>query len=127
MAVEEGYGDEGYTVAGRDRYTTTKLGRRFFPLAFIIGGTIGAVTALLVTPYPGERMREKVKDISEEMKERAEAYCAGAKETVSAAAELGKEMIQESKPLVRRAVEAGKEAYEREREKSKHLSQEDGK
>jgi gas vesicle protein len=120
MAAEDSYGEEGYTVAGKDRYIARKLGRRFFfPLAFIMGGALGAAAAMFLAPYAGPRTREKIRDMSQEMTEKAEACFAGAKEAMSAAADLGKELVQESKPLFRRALDAGKEAYDRERQKSK--------
>lgn len=75
-------------------------------LAFVVGGIVGAGLALLMAPQSGRELRQKIKEITGE-----------AKEKVTSALEHGREFVEEKKSLISAAIEAGKEAYEREKEK----------
>jgi gas vesicle protein len=86
-------------------------------LSFFIGGLIGAGVALLLAPKSGTETRQKIKDLAEEVKGKAEHYVEQAKGKVSSALEKGKETYEEKKSTILAAVDAGKEAYQKERER----------
>ena len=86
-------------------------------LAFVLGGIVGAGIALLMAPQSGRETREKIKDFTEDIKEKAGSYAGQIKGKVTSAVEGGKEYIEEKKSLLSAAIEAGKEAYEKEKEK----------
>jgi gas vesicle protein len=86
-------------------------------LGFFIGGLVGAGVALLLAPQPGREAREKIKELTENAKERAAEYAEQVKGKVTSAVGKGKEILEEKKSLVTAAVEAGKEAYGKEKEK----------
>lgn len=93
-------------------------------LSFLLGGLVGAGLALLFAPRSGEETRKKIKELTEEVKEKAEGYVEQVKGRLTSSVEKGKEFIEEKKSIITTAVEAGKEAYEREKER---LSKEKGK
>jgi gas vesicle protein len=86
-------------------------------LAFILGGLVGAGITLLMAPHSGRETRDKIKDIADEIKDKASDYAGKVKEKVTSTVEHGKEFIGDKKSLISSAVEAGKEAYEKEKEK----------
>lgn len=87
-------------------------------LAFVLGGIVGAGAALLMAPQSGKETREKIKDIADDIKEKATGYAGQIKDKVASAVEDGKGFFEEKKSLLTAAVEAGKEAYGKE--KGKH-------
>lgn len=113
---EEGYGEEGYTVMGMDHYTVEERhGRMWQVVSFFLGGLVGAGIALLLTPQPGSKTRQQLKDASRDAKEKAEFYYGQARGKITEAVSRGTDIISESGPLLTAAIEAGKEAYEREK------------
>jgi gas vesicle protein len=84
--------------------------------SFFIGGLIGAGVALLIAPKTGEETRRMIKELAEEVKEKAEDYIDQAKGTASAYVEKGKDFVEKEKNLITKSVEAGKEAYEKEKQ-----------
>ena len=86
-------------------------------LSFVVGGLLGAGVALLVAPKSGRETRQQLKELAEDVKEKAEGYIEQMKEQVSTVVEKGKDIIEEQKSILVSAVEAGKEAYEKEKEK----------
>ena len=123
MVTDEEYGEEGYAAPGREHYTASRLGKRiFYPVAFVIGATLGAITSLLLAPGPGRETREWIKEASQDVKEKAETLCADAVEKVSTVVEKGKGLVQESGPLLKQALEAGKKAYDEEKAKLQRLA-----
>lgn len=86
-------------------------------LSFILGGIVGAAVALLLTPQSGRETRQKIRDFSDDVRDRAKDYVEGMKEKVTSSVEKGKEFVEEKKTAITKAVEAGKEAYEKEKEK----------
>jgi len=86
-------------------------------LAFVIGGIVGAGVAMLMSPQSGRELRQKIKELAANVKEKGEDYIAHVKEKVTSAVEHGKEFVEEKKSILSAAIEAGKEAYEREKEK----------
>ena len=94
-------------------------------LAFVLGGIVGAGVALLLAPQSGIETRRKIKELTDDVKEKATDYAgtvkekatdyAGtAKEKVASTVDKAKELFEEKKSALTAAVEAGKEAYEKE-------------
>jgi gas vesicle protein len=86
-------------------------------LAFFIGGLVGAGVALLLAPQSGKEIRQKIKELADDAKEKATKYAEEVKSKVTSAVGKGKELVQEKKSLITTAVEAGQEAYAKEKEK----------
>jgi gas vesicle protein len=82
--------------------------------SFFIGGLIGAGVALLIAPKTGEETRRMIKELAEEVKEKAEDYIDQAKGTATAYVEKGKDFIEKEKDIITKTMEAGKEAYKKE-------------
>lgn len=78
---------------------------------------MGAGVALLLAPKAGRETRQRIREMAEEVKEKADDYVGQAKTKVSSTIEKGKGFVQEQKSIITTAVEAGKEAYEREKER----------
>lgn len=97
-------------------------------VSFLLGGLVGAGLALILAPQSGRETREKIKNLSGDLKEKGEAlaremkektvrsYEEG-KESLTHAIEHGKETVQETKGIIAAAYEAGKEAMDKERKK----------
>ena len=83
--------------------------------SFFVGGLIGAGVALLMAPKTGEETRRMIKELAEEVKEKAEDYIDQAKGTATAYVEKGKDFVEKEKNLITKSVEAGKEAYKKEK------------
>ena len=111
-------GEEGYTVIGREHYTVQR-GYGRFPkfLSFLIGGVVGAGIALLLTPQPGSKTRQRIKAATRDMTDKAGSYYEQVKETVDTAVSKGKGVVLEKKPLLAAAIDAGKQAYAEEKKK----------
>ena len=86
-------------------------------LAFFIGGLVGAGVALLLAPQSGKEIRQKIKELADDAKEKASKYAEEVKSKVTSTVEKGKGLVEEKKSLITTAVEAGKEAYVKEKEK----------
>ncbi len=86
-------------------------------LSFLLGGLVGAGVALLLAPKSGTETRQKIKDLAEDVKGKAEGYVDQAKSRVASAIEKGKGLVEEKKSIITTAVEAGKDAYEKEKER----------
>lgn len=86
-------------------------------LSFLLGGLVGAGAALLLAPKSGRETRQRIMELTDEVKVKAEDYVEQARGKVSTAVEKGKGFVQEQKSIITSAVEAGKEAYEKEKER----------
>jgi gas vesicle protein len=86
-------------------------------LSFLLGGVVGAGLALLFAPQSGRETRQKIKDLTDDVKEKSAEYVNQAKEKATSLVEEGKGYYDEKKSILKSAVEAGKEAYEKEKEK----------
>ena len=117
MTDEEGYGEEGYTVVGTERYTAAE-GHGGLPVAlfFLLGAVAGAGLGFLLTPQSGRRTRRQIKEASRETRAGLGDYSSRVLNKVGATLDRGKEVIREGRPLLLAAIEAGKEAYEKEKE-----------
>ena len=52
-------------------------------ISFLVGGIVGAGLALLFAPYSGRRMRGKISDVAEDVRDYASDYTRKLKEKVS--------------------------------------------
>ena len=86
-------------------------------LSFLLGGLVGAGFALLLAPQSGRETRQKIKELSEEVKEKATCYVGDVKEKIVGSIDKGKEFYDDKKSLLTSAIDAGKEAYEKEKER----------
>ncbi|GAB4418735.1 MAG: YtxH domain-containing protein [Thermodesulfovibrionales bacterium] len=86
-------------------------------LSFLLGGLVGAGVALLLAPKSGAETRQRIKELAEDVTEKAEDYAEQVKGRVKSTVERGKDFFQQKKSIITTAVEAGKEAYEKEKEK----------
>ncbi len=104
-------------------------------LAFVLGGIVGAAAGLLFAPASGKETRKRIKDMSEDLTEKAEGFVGEVKEkavhfahdarekadgfvgdvkvTAEHFAQDAKEKLLDQKERVAAAIEAGKKAYER--------------
>jgi len=90
-------------------------------LSFLLGGLVGAGFALLMAPQSGRETRQKIKDLTDDVKEKAMGYAGEAKDKVTTGIDKGRDLYEEKKSIITTAIEAGKEAYTKEKER---LSQE---
>lgn len=90
-------------------------------LSFLLGGLVGAGFALLLAPQSGLETRQKIKDLTDDVKEKAMGYAGEVKDKVTTGIDKGRDLYEEKKSIITTAIEAGKEAYTKEKEK---LSQE---
>ena len=86
-------------------------------LSFLLGGIVGAGLALLLAPRSGQETRQKIRELADDVKDKATGYVDQTKQTVTSYVDKGKSLYDEKKSMVTSAIEAGKEAYEKEKEK----------
>ncbi len=86
-------------------------------LSFMLGGLVGAGFALLLAPQSGRETRQRIKEITGDVKEKAMEYVGDAKDKITGGIDKGKEFYEEKKSVITTAIEAGKEAYEKEKER----------
>lgn len=102
MSREDGY--SGHTVT----------------LSFFLGAIAGAATVLLLAPQARRESAQRIREFSNDLKERATDYLDTAKDKVSTGINRGRDFLDEKRSLIQSAVEAGKEAYAREKTKQTH-------
>jgi len=94
-------------------------------LAFLLGGAVGVGISLLLAPQSGVETRRKIREFSDDMRERAADYAEQAKtsatgyygqacETMNTTLDKAKTVVEEQKSALSNAFEAGKEAYTKE-------------
>ena len=87
-------------------------------ISFFLGGLVGVCAGLLMAPSSGKETRERIKDMTEDVKEATGDYYERIKKTVLSALENGQELLEERKNLITSAVRAGIDAYEKGRKKT---------
>jgi gas vesicle protein len=87
--------------------------------AFLLGAIAGGVTALLFAPMSGERLRGRIAERGEELKQRTAESAHTAAEKARGALEGARDVASKKAAAVTEAVEEGKAAYKRELEKAK--------
>ena len=85
-------------------------------LSFILGGLVGAAMAVLYAPGEGTQTRGKLKDLTEEMKEKSGQLSEEWKEKAASFIEKGKEFVEQKRGILSSAFDAGKEAMKKEKE-----------
>lgn len=86
-------------------------------LSFLLGGVVGAGLALLLAPQSGQETRRRIRELADDVSEKASGYAGQARERVNAMVDEGKGYYEEKRSLIKSALDAGKEAYEKEKEK----------
>jgi len=86
-------------------------------LSFLLGGLVGAGFALLMAPQSGRETRQKIKELTGDVKGKAMAYVGDAKDKITGGIDKGKEFYEEKKSMITTAIDAGKEAYEKEKDR----------
>ncbi len=86
-------------------------------LSFILGGTLGALAALLLAPEPGEQTREKIRGLASNVRDRTSDLAEDLREKVEEVLDKGRDTLQEKKSILSAAYDAGREAMDRERER----------
>jgi gas vesicle protein len=86
-------------------------------LSFLLGGVVGAGLALLLAPQSGRETRQKIKELSDDIREKTNEYIGETKGKVASVVDESKGYYEEKKSLIKSAIDAGKEAYEKEKEK----------
>jgi gas vesicle protein len=85
-------------------------------LSFILGGVVGAAVAILYAPWEGKQARGKLKDMTDEMKEKSGQLSEEWKEKAASFIEKGKEFVEQKRGILSSAFDAGKEAMKKEKE-----------
>ena len=85
-------------------------------VAFFAGGAIGAMLGLLFAPASGSDTRQKIKDTSVTVKDKAIEKVGEAKEEATSLVSRGKEKVGDVKSQIQSAFEAGKGAYKGKKE-----------
>jgi gas vesicle protein len=86
-------------------------------LSFLLGGIVGAGFALLLAPQSGSETRQKIRQLTEDVKGKTMDYVEEVKGKVTSGVDKGKDYYEEKKSMIASAIDAGKEAYEKEKEK----------
>lgn len=79
-------------------------------VAFLAGGLIGAGLALLYAPVSGKEAREKMSDLAEDLKQRAQGWTGDMRSRVET-------FMDREKSAMKEAFDAGREAMAREKAK----------
>ena len=85
-------------------------------LSFILGGVVGAAMAVLYAPGEGTQTRGKLKDLTDEMKEKSGHLSEEWKEKAATFIEKGREFVEQKRGILSSAFDAGKEAMRKEKE-----------
>jgi gas vesicle protein len=86
-------------------------------LAFLTGGLLGAVAALLLAPQSGRQSQEQLRGYVRRVEENAHELAEKATEVVDHTLDKGREFIKDQQVVLAEAVEAGRTALQRERER----------
>jgi len=95
-------------------------------LAFVTGGLLGAVAALLLAPQSGRQSREQLRGYARRAEEGVHELADKASEVVDQALDKGREFIEAKQAVLSEAVEAGRTAMQQEHDRlssEKHACQ----
>ena len=118
MTGEEGYGEEGYTVRGQNRYTIDSWSRKHTGhVAFLLGLFVGAGAAFLATSMSDREARERIVETSKALTDRADGCYSTARDKVTGAVEKGRNFFRQIGPALTTAIQSGRETYAAEKRK----------
>jgi gas vesicle protein len=83
-------------------------------LAFVTGGLLGAVAALLLAPQSGRKTQEQLRGYARRAEEGVHELADKASEVVDQALDKGREFIEAKQAVLSEAVEAGRMAMHQE-------------
>jgi gas vesicle protein len=89
-----------------------------FVTGFLIGGLIGAATALLLAPQSGEETRTQIRDKSIELKEKAEVTYADLHTKIETATADLRTRVEELSDKIDEAIVQGKEKLAKKAEEA---------
>jgi gas vesicle protein len=116
VTVEDGYGEEGYTVRGQNRYTIDSWSRKYTgQMAFLLGLFVGAGATLLLTSMSGKETRGKIIETSKTLTDQAGNYFSTARDTATEVFERGRTWIKQIGPAFNAAIQSGTDAYTAEK------------
>jgi gas vesicle protein len=99
-----------------------------FLAGLLIGGLVGAATALLLAPQPGEETREDLREKGIELKDRVMELSEEARKRAEELQAEGRTIVQEQKERVGEAIEEGKKAAaKKKKDLLEELEKESGK
>jgi gas vesicle protein len=84
-------------------------------LSLFVGAIAGAAAVLLLSPNTRRESVARIRDASNDLKERTSATFDTAKEKFSETVSRGRDFIDDKRSVISSAVDAGKEAYGRRR------------
>lgn len=80
--------------------------------SFLVGGVIGAITALLLAPRSGKETREQIKRITESARETTNDYYGRVKRTATSALQSGERFLKEKSEGTAKATRGDRYACE---------------
>lgn len=83
--------------------------------AFLLGGTIGAGLAMLLTPKTGPEVRERIREQAGTVRGGAFRVADEVRDKAGEILDKSKDLIEQKKAVLESALEAGKGAMEREK------------
>ncbi len=87
----------------------------YVAMAFLLGGTIGAGLAMLLTPKTGPEVRERIKEQAGTVRGTAFKVADDVRDKAGEILDKSKDLIGQKKAVLESAIEAGKGAMEREK------------
>jgi gas vesicle protein len=88
---------------------------RTVALSLFVGALAGAAAVLLLAPKARRESVERIRELSNDLKEKASETIGTAKEKVSSAVSRGREFLDDQRSVISSAVGAGKDAYARKK------------
>lgn len=82
-------------------------------ISVVVGALAGAAVVLLLAPKARRESTERIRKLSQDLKERASDTIETAKGKVASTVARGRDFLDEKRAVFTSAVEAGKEAYAR--------------
>lgn len=81
-----------------------------------LGALVGAATALLLAPKSGEETRQDIKNVTEELKVKADQVVKDLSESSEDLVQRSKELLESAKDKVQSAIETGRSTMAQKKE-----------